>query len=387
MKSTLWAVTTVAVTMSAGHVRGVEPASGTIPISGVTAHKPQSKLWFDHGTWWAALPNEKGVWVWRFSDGRFEPQEKPGPLLGTGTNSVCDVVAKKGTAFILADQPGEVPVFLLQFSDGAYRVAPGYPVRLAYPDAAAVMTCDLDSKGKLWVGYVNNTSQEVVVHVLSSENPAGGFSSPQVIAKLSGRGDIAAVVAFGGHIGMMWSDQKTGRFLFRARPDHAPIDQWGPEEVVESGPGVANDHIHLSAAPDGNLWAVTKAQTSAKSAVAHITLRRRNREGKWDRIIRVAPPGQARTRPTLVLSGDGQTAYVIYSGKLEKPVPIYLRRVSLADGKMGPEVELLKAPYSLNNATVSKRPIDSTTGLMVVAGANLPAEGPAVFRLLDVSQL
>ena len=157
LRSALWVFLVASLSLRAAE-------QGAIPIAGITAQKPQSKLWWDQGTWWAALPQDNGVWLWRYADGAFEPQKAPGPLKGTGAASQCDVVLHGKTLFVLAFQKGakEVPLHALAFSEGAYRELPGYPVALEYPGGALTMACDVDSKGVLWVACVDGKAEAAV---------------------------------------------------------------------------------------------------------------------------------------------------------------------------------------------------------------------------------
>ena len=82
-----------------------EARQGEITIAAITAQKPQSKLWRDQGTWWAALPQDDGVYLWRYANGRFAPQKTPGPLKGSAADSQCDTVLHRGKLFVLDVQP------------------------------------------------------------------------------------------------------------------------------------------------------------------------------------------------------------------------------------------------------------------------------------------
>ncbi|HUT31959.1 MAG TPA: hypothetical protein VNE39_00650 [Planctomycetota bacterium] len=368
-------------------VAGEAPPQGQVAISWITVQKPQSKLWHDQGTWWAALPQDKGVYLWRYAAGRLERQEKPGPLKGTGANAECDAVLHGKTLFVLAFQKDakEIPLHALAFSEGAYKELPGYPVALQYLGGASTVTCDVDSKGTLWVACVDEKA-EVAVQSLAVQDPAAGFTPRQVLAA-SGRYDIAAVAAFKGHVGVLWCHQKPQRLLFRAHRDGDPPGQWGPEEVIASEKGVANDHINLAADAVGNLWAVTKHQSGPRMPPVQFSLRRRNAEGKWDKAFPVIPPGQNRTRPIVVLDGEKPFAYVVYTDRMVKPWPILIRRVSLDDGKLGEETKVLAADYDLNNATDCKATVTTATGLMVLAGPHVAKTGPARLRLLPLEDL
>ncbi len=384
-----------------------QPAEGTIPTSGITGQKPQSKLWYDQGTWWAVLPREgtprrdsprlggpePGAYLWRLVDGRFRAQETPGALKGTKGNCECDAALAGGTLYILAFQPRatESALHALRYENGSYRPLPHYPVALKHDAKVETIAFDVDSKGVLWAAWVND-SLEVVAVAFDPKDVKAGFSEPFVLGKGVGRDDIAAVAAFKGHVGVMWSNSKQQKFYFRAHRDGQPGDKWEAPEVPAEGKGMVNDHINLAADAEGNLWAVTKAATGRGRSAVQLTLYRRNPDGKWDKSYPVLPrdlaegKGMARTRPVVVLDAERPLAYVMCSDKV-KVSAIYLRRVSLTDGKVGPEIKALAADYALNNATDGKGMVSLKTGLLVLAGPARAKAGPARFRLFDLKEL
>lgn len=196
-----------------------QPVAGTIPTSGITGQKPQSKLWHDQATWWAVLPQARGAYLWKFVDGRFQPQETPGALKGTRSNCECDAALVGGTLYILAFQPRGTASTLhaLKFGGGAYRLLPGYPVVLKHDAKVETIAFDVDAKGVVWAAWASE-ALEVLSTCFDPGQSEAGFSSPFVLGKGVGRDDIAAVAAFKGNVGAMWSNSKQQKFYFRRQP-------------------------------------------------------------------------------------------------------------------------------------------------------------------------
>ncbi len=364
------------------------PVTGQIPITADTAAKPQSKLWYDQGTWWAALPQEKGVFLWRFADGKFTPQDVPGPLARTRADAQCDVCLHEGTLFVLSLQRNPVTILLhaLKFMEGAWRELPGYPATLGYTGKISTVTCAVDGRGMLWAAYVSE-DKKVLAHTFSPADPKAGFSKPIEVGVPGGPFDISSLRAFKGHVGVLWSMQKEERFMFRAHRDDKPADQWEPEEVVLAGKDMVNDHVNVTTDKDGNVWAVTKAQTGPTRPAAALVLSRRDASGKWTQVATIVETNQNRTRPIVVLDAEKPFAYVLYTDRVPKPWVIRMMPVSLADGKVGKEIQVLKTTYDLNNTTCMRAPASAATGLMIVAGAHDAKQGPAWFWLLKLEDL
>ena len=60
--------------------------------------------------------------------------------------------------------------------------------------------------------------------------------------------DIAAVIAFRGKIGVMWSNQTASTVYFSYHLDGDPVDSWSASEAVTvPGPGQSDDHLNVKA--------------------------------------------------------------------------------------------------------------------------------------------
>jgi hypothetical protein len=58
--------------------------------TGTTGDKPQSKVWYAHGSWWAALSAKDGLYLWKY-DGALQAQGKALP--GGLRTDACDALS------------------------------------------------------------------------------------------------------------------------------------------------------------------------------------------------------------------------------------------------------------------------------------------------------
>jgi hypothetical protein len=121
--------------------------------------------------------------------------------------------------------------------------------------------------------------------------------------------DIAAVTAFPGRIGVMWSDQKSSRDWFAWRDDLEPIDApWHIETAYGGGVSgctgghCADDHINLKVAGDEVYAAIkTNLDNTLDTSAPQIVLLRRAADGTWSGYP-VSPVSQRTTRPIVLLA-------------------------------------------------------------------------------------
>src|SRR6185436_12925530 len=108
------------------------------------------------------------------------------------------------------------------------------------------LVLDQDSTGTLWAAWTAELRVWVAHTEGDDRNWSGGSVLPMNTTDLV-EDDIASLVAFGGKIGVLWSDQVSDAFQFSFHEDGAPANVWSAPETVLSGPGVAEDDIALRA--------------------------------------------------------------------------------------------------------------------------------------------
>jgi len=184
----------------------------------------------------------------------------------------------------------------------------------------------------------------------------------QVLRQGVSKDDISTLIAFGDQVGVLWSDQNRDEFGFRSRSSSQAVEDWGPIEIVDSGPGHADDHVHLAADGAGRVYAVTKDDDNRLNA--HF----RNVEGQWT-TKRDVLGGQDITRPTIMVSDDDRlvVAYTRWHVGLET---IDYCTAHIGGLDFGDPAHLIAVPaVNLNNVSGMKRSLPHGTMIAVAQGA------------------
>jgi hypothetical protein len=132
-------------------------------------------------------------------------------------------------------------------------------------------------------------------------------------------------------------------------------------DCCEGVPGVADDHLSLRAAPDGQL--VLVAKDGIGNGRLHLYIR--SLAGAWGPRTLVNPdPTSQPTRPTLVLDVENSHAYVVHHNSTDKVM--YLSRTSLSSPGFGAACAFLSQG---NNVTSTRQPVNGTTDLVAAASS------------------
>jgi Bacterial Ig-like domain len=187
--------------------------------------------------------------------------------------------------------------------------------------------------------------------------------------------DISAVIAFKGQIGVMWSNQVSAAFRFATHQDGAPDSQWGPLETPLSGPDLADDHINLKnieADADGRLYAAVKTSqgdNGEPSSSPLDVLLVRSATGGWANYT-FSTVAEDETRPIVLLDQTNHTVYYFATAPTTPGGTVYykstpMNNIAFGPGKGTPFVTWPGA--IINNATSTKQPVTSATGIVVLA--------------------
>jgi hypothetical protein len=326
-----------------------------------TGEKPQSKLWFHDGSFWAVVQGPEGVAIYeRIGTAWVRANSMDGILGPTGQ---ADVKWDGTHLFVLlyANNPQ-----LFKYTwDGTLRIwnlVTGFPVAVPRPSGAETMVLELDSTGRLWA--TAEGAERVAVYYTTSADHRTWSGSMTLQSGIS-TDDISSVVAFGGdRIGVFWSDQVRDEFGFRIHHDGADPAVWDSVEIVDKGVGYADDHIHLTADSSGRIYAITK------NAYDQLQVHRRDTTGQWTTVRDIA--GGHSTRGFLMVSDADQKVYALYTrwplGTNPPPDPIEYRVADVADLAFGPSVTLMSATSGLNNVTGTKQILPAGTLCAMAAG-------------------
>jgi hypothetical protein len=187
--------------------------------------------------------------------------------------------------------------------------------------------------------------------------------------------DLSSLIAFGGDsIGVMWSNQLTGQFLFAVHKDGADDGAWSAAPVPATP--AADDHINLKADAAGRVYAAVKYSTLLPGDPFLGLLVRDPATGTWSQYP-IGLVQDSQTRPIVLLDEQRQELHVFYTGP-EPPSPsgdgggtIYektspMGAIAFAPGPGSPVIRDATSP-ALNDVTSTKQDVDSGSGIVVLA--------------------
>jgi hypothetical protein len=353
----------------------VGPGYGPNHEAAPTTYRQQSKLWFHDGAWWALVFDPGGTQVrvaelmrdhtWRLTD----------VVVRGSAVTVGDVLADGDTVHVVGRDAGDVLlVTRLTYSapGRTYTVDTGFPVVVTTRGSPAVTIAE-DTTGRLWITFATVRSG---VQVTYSDSGGRTWAVPFVLpveGSLLTRGEVSAVVSFDQSVGVMWSDQVNGTFRFAVHEDGAAPAAWRVETAL-SGAGMADNHLNVKVAPgdpDTVLAVVKTAQgdNGEPGSAPLIMVLARAPDGTWVSRV-VSTVAESTSRPMLLVDTTNRLVHVFVQGRNRDEGTLFDKTASLADpvfapGEGAPIIRTGGA--SLTDATGSKHPIDSTTGLVVLA--------------------
>ncbi|WP_132055776.1 beta strand repeat-containing protein [Pseudocnuella soli] len=269
----------------------VTPLSN-IPINGDTQAKPQGKTWFYAGKWWTVIsPAEGGTRLYRLDGTTWTDVRTIFNLGGRAdtwvTGNLVHVLLYRGTTasqLITLDYNAATETYV------PWAQRPGTtPITL--PAGSETATLTIDGAGRIWMAAAGTTE----VYVWYTDAPYTVWSAPITLATGINDDDICAITRLPGKIGLLWSNQTTGRFGFRTHVDGTDPTVWTADEIPAQQsliPGsieMADDHLNIVVAADGTLYAAVKTgydlADGANLPLLGLLVRRPN--GNWDPLYTV----------------------------------------------------------------------------------------------------
>lgn len=350
-----------------------------VDVPNPTKDKPQSKLWFARGAWWAWLPVMGGSSVWKRTDGGWQRQTHLDAAL-KGLPGQADVWAGQDTATAVLVEPDRLAVVALQWQQATqrYELAAPPAILQAPPHQGKeggieTATIARDGQGRWWIAY--NWRQIMYVRY-TTNSTVREWSEPIAVSTLKvASDDICMIVALPGSIAVVWSDQDQDAIYFRQHKDAAPPETWKPIETAASGGKTADDHLNAAVAEDGTLYIATKNSVDQVDQ-PQLVLRIRHPHGTWDNLP-YAPRTSAGepSRPIVLLESGSRRIILIHSlygkdGALPRRNGIAWLTADRHRIELSPAATtLLEAATRLNNATGPK--------------AHLPAAQPWIVLVSD----
>jgi uncharacterized repeat protein (TIGR02543 family) len=362
---------------------------GTTVFEAPTAEKPESKLWWNDGSWWGILwqPSAGKFRIHRF-DLAAQTWVNVGPDVDERDQSLADALWDGQKLYVAShvhnssgsqSSSNTTPANsarLYRYSYDAaadsYTLDAGFPV-LVNSATSETLVLDKDSTGRLWVTWTQ--ANKVYVNRSLGDDLTWGapFIVPTQGSNLSSD-DISTLVAFNGKIGVVWSNQSEARIYFAFHYDNKADTDWEAREIALEDPSlgaVADDHLNIKLTEDsgGNLYVTNKTSLSGSSAPG-VYLLKRSFSGGWSKYV-VATNSDNYTRPIVVIDDENRELYVFAkSGSKIHKKKTSLSNISFPSGAGDPFIQS-SGSVDINDATSSKHNVNSATGLLILASCEV----------------
>jgi hypothetical protein len=359
-----------------------------------TSDKPQSKLWFNDGLWWASLYNEASARYHIYWLNLANPLDQQwvdtGTDLDTRPQTMADIMwdntAKK--LYMVSGGPALDGWFMRYSYNPATKLyARDFNPVVVRAGGSETIVLDKDSTGQLWVTFTRGN--QVFVNRSTTADSVWGtaFVVPGPSSATSVYGDdISSLVAYrdasGSSIGVLWSNHDKSHpaptsMYFAYHRDSDPDDVWQPITAIYTSMCAADDHINvksLQADASGTIFAAVKTSfaddgCNGGSNPVQINLVVRRPNNTW----KVAPFGYKsddHTRPVLLLDTTNRKVYIFATSPTACGT-IYMKSTGMDNpsfpvGKGTPFIK--SSTYKcINNPTSTKQTVDASTGLVVLA--------------------
>jgi hypothetical protein len=360
-----------------------------------TTSKPESKLWFNDGFWWAVMAKRVSATnndyhIFRLS---LRPQRwiDTGVVVDGRDSTRQDVLSTGSRLFVAShkyvgvsnydstpDTSDQMRLYRFSYNAATNRYTPE-GTAVINEQKSETLVIDRDSTGAIWATWVQEDSGGTQHHVYvnkSNGNCVGGalsncdFSSAAESLDNVGADDISSLVRFGGNkVGVMWSNTSAGEGQMRFRV-HTDGATWSGPEAVLGGPTVpklADDHINLKADSSGRVYAVTKTKYIGQTKPGTV-LSRRGAGGGWSSHT-VSRASLDHTRP-IVLLDQQHNRIRVFEGSTHNTA-VYLKQSRLSTigfPVLAAGTRVIQDSGSLMaNPTSTKQTIGNSTRLIVLA--------------------
>ncbi len=395
----------LAIAGTAFSPQGSRAATGDIGYEGpsfagasgaVTGEKPESKLWFNDGAWWASMWSANGGYTIHRLDIATQAWADTGTALDPRSNSRADALwaASTGKLFVASHvysssgssttsaNSARLYRYSYSASNDQYTLDAGFPVTINAARSES-LTVDRDSTGQLWITWVQGNQVWVNRSLCNPTCDDAVWGSPFVPAVNAvhpnsttvSSDDISSLASFGGRVGLMWGNQAQEAWYFAIHDDTAADTVWGASQQAFQGNNEADDHVNLATLQsdgDGRVYVAVKTSINSSNQPTIKVLERSPVSGTW--LSHTVSTGQyGQTRPIVLVDETAGVLHVFSSdesggGVYHKATP--LSNIHFADGK-GALVMWDQSSQELNDASSTKQIVSRTSGLVVLASNNV----------------
>jgi PKD repeat protein len=341
-----------------------------------TASKPESKLWWNDGSWWANMYDAaaKSYAIFRLDTGNtwVSTGVKTDLRATTHADTLWDGNRLYIASHVFSNTPASGnPARLYRFSYNAaadtYTLDSGFPAQISNVKSETLVIAK-DSTGKLWATWVAGSKVYVNRTVGGDQNWGTPFVVPGAGTTVTSD-DISSIIAFGGDkVGILWSNQADSSFYFAVHRDGEPDTSWTIETALHAT-GIADDHINLKADTAGRVYAAVKTSQTASNSPG-VLLLVRSATGAWQAptVWRV---GDGFTKPLVLLDEAKGIVHVLGTSPCctggvvyEKTSPV--GAISFAEG-LGTVVLNDASTRRLTDPTSTKQNVPASSGFALLA--------------------
>ena len=384
----------IAVTLSACHDTPPSPEPDDFGFPGPSfagaveapsGEKPESKLWWNDGSWWSTMfdthSGDYHIFRLQLSNQRWidtgvgldpRPETKSDVLWDGSHLYVASHVFTENSS--QAGSQAQLRRFGYDAENDRYSLDAGFP-QVINNVTSETLVIDKDSTGRLWATWVGGGRVNVTHTTNADRDWRAPFVLPPSTSNVSSD-DISSVIAFqGDRIGIMWSDQSDDTMFFAAHHDLFPTDTrsgWTTAQVAYGGPGTnrADDHINLQSLHDvgGRIFAAVKTSTDPLV----LLLARNPSTGAWSSHV-FGTASDGHTRPIVVIDAQHRVLHM-FATATSAGGTVYRKTTSIDNisfpGGRGQPV-IRDADSRVNNPASTKQVVNSITGLVVIASNDL----------------
>jgi hypothetical protein len=351
--------------------------------SAPTSKEPQSKLWWNDGRWWGTLFNRtSGDFEIYHLDWATQTWAATSTLVDGRPSSKSDVlwdgsrlyVVSAGTSETSASHNARVMRYSYNSASKTYTLDSGFPVTLATSGGVGsdrAITIARDTTGTLWVAYTKSNKVWVAHSTTSDSTWTAPFTLPVSGATGLLSQDESAIVAFGGKVGIMWSNQTDWSYRFATHVDGTGDTVW-QSTVVHQASEESDNHLSLralSSDPAGEVFAAVKTSLNASIDPLHYVFVLKP-DGIWEKHVasRVADD---HTRAQLLIDKDNRQLYFFATSPCCSGGTIYYKKTSLDNisfpaGKGTPLIAST-TDTRINDVTSTKQPLTTASGFLALA--------------------
>lgn len=371
---------------------GIRDQAYTAGTSGPpTTSRPESKLWWHDGFWWASMldAGTGDYHIFRLNL-RAQAWRDTGVPLDPRASTRADVLSVGDKLFVASHKYVSVtssdltpnPADAMRLYRFSYNTATNTYAQDGVtdidPEKSEALVIDRDSTGAIWATWVQESggTHQVYVKETNGDCVSGPFANctltgPTVVLDNVAADDISSLVRFGGNkIGVMWSDAAAGEIRFAFHQDADPVGTWSSTEVVvgsPTNPKLADDHINLKADSLGRVYAVTKTKFSSQSKPGTM-LHRRSAAGTWSSFT-VSAASLDHSRPIVILD-QPHNAIRVFEAPTEGGA-VYMKKsrlnsISFQTSSAGTPV-IVDTGSKVANPTSTKQNVNNATRLIVLA--------------------